>query len=134
MVQVPLSSPPATPNVTLWTEAGLRAFRGTSLSGQQQLSSLLLVDGFVQQHIRLSLQLGLLPAAAPRDTSAEREDYPSNIMSLADPAQIPLLLKAGREALVDDGDDFFGTELDFGLRTILDGIEQLVGREDRQEP
>lgn len=132
MVQVPLSNPPATPNVTLWTETGLRAFTGTNLSGQQQLSSLLLVDGFVQQHVRLSLQLGLLPAPGARDSPAAREDFPANIMRLADPAQIPLLTRAGREALVDDGDDFFATELDFGLRTILDGIAQLITRVEGQ--
>lgn len=130
IVQVPLTTPPATPNVTLWTETGLRAFTGTRLSGQRQLSSLLLVDGFVQQHVRLSLQLGLLPTAQG-ETPASTEDYPRNVMALAAPTQIPLLLMAGQDALADQDDDFFASELDFGLRTILDGIEQLIGREER---
>jgi AcrR family transcriptional regulator len=126
-VLVPLTSPPATPNTTLWTECGLQSFTGTSLTGQQQLSSLLLVDGFVQQHVRLSLQLGFLSAGGDlvRDPG---DNYPENIITLADLSRIPLLLKAAQDALMDDEDDFFATELDFGLATILDGIEVLVRR------
>jgi AcrR family transcriptional regulator len=130
-VLVPLTSPPATPNTTLWTECGLQSFTGTTLTGQQQLSSLLLVDGFVQQHVRLSLQLGFLSAGGSpvRDPG---DNYPENIVALADPTRIPLLLKAAQDAIGgEDEDDFFATELDFGLATILDGIDVLVGRAGR---
>lgn len=124
-VQVPLAAPPATPNLTAWTECGLQSFVGTGLSGQQQLSSLLLVDGLVHQHVRLSLQLGFLSSGGEpvRDPG---DGYPENVIQLADPTQIPLLLEAGREALGDDQDDFFESELTFGLHTVLDGIERLV--------
>lgn len=127
IVLVPLTAPPATPNATLWTECGLRTLVGTPLSGQEQLSSLLLIDGFVQQHVRLSLQLGfLLPGGAA--VADAGDSYPENVMMLADPTRIPLLLKAGQDAAAHGGEDFFAAELDFGLRTILDGIEALIAR------
>ena len=77
--------------------------------------------------MRLSLQLGFLSAGGDlvRDPG---DNYPENIITLADLSRIPLLLKAAQDALMDDEDDFFATELDFGLATILDGIEVLVRR------
>ena len=50
-VTVPLKEPPATPNTAGWTECGLQAFQPTNLTAQQRFSSLLLIDGFVQQHV-----------------------------------------------------------------------------------
>ena len=124
-VTVPLKEPPATPNTAGWTECGLQAFQHTGLTAQQRFSSLLLIDGFVQQHIRQSLQLGFLSAGG--DTQDGADSYPENLYSLADPARFPLLLAGASEAMgPDEDDDFFATELEFGLRTILDGVERLV--------
>jgi AcrR family transcriptional regulator len=125
-VLVPLTEPPATPNSTAWTECGLQAFAGTNLTAQQQLSSMLLVDGYVQHHIRQSLTLGFISATGQPQDGAD--DYPQNLARLVDPAKFPRIVAAAREAMSDDDEDFFETELDFGLRTILDGIAQLVAR------
>ena len=125
-VLVPLTEPPATPNATAWTECGLQAFAGTTLTAQQQLSSMLLVDGYVQHHIRQSLQLGFISETGQPQDGAD--DYPQNLARLVDPARFPRIVAAAREAMSDDDEDFFETELDFGLRTILDGIAQLVDR------
>jgi AcrR family transcriptional regulator len=126
-VTVPLKEPPATPNTAGWTECGLQAFQHTNLTAQQRFSSLLLVDGFVQQHIRQSLQLGFLSDGG--DTQEAADSYPENLYSLADRARFPLLLAGASEAMApDEDDDFFATELEFGLRTILDGVERLVTR------
>lgn len=129
-VTVPLREPPATPNTALWTECGLQAFQPTSLTAQERFSSLLLLDGFVQQHIRQSLQLGFLTSggASLRGT----DNYPENLYSLADPTRFPLLLAGAGEAMApDDAEDFFESELDFGVRTILDGVERLVAGADK---
>ena len=126
-VMVPLKEPPAAPNTALWTECGLRAFQPTKLPAQQRFSSLLLLDGFVQQHIRQSLQLGFLSAGGSSQRGTD--GYPENLFSLADPARYPLLLAGASEAMApEDDDDFFETELTFGLHTILDGIAAQVER------
>ncbi|MDU0314145.1 TetR/AcrR family transcriptional regulator [Phycicoccus sp. M110.8] len=125
-VLVPLAEPPATPNTALWTECGLQAFTPTTLSSQQRFSSLLLLDGFVQQHIRQSLQLGFLSAGGEARTGGD--SYPQNLQALADPARFPHLLSGAAEAMdPSEPEDFFASELDFGLRTILDGIAAQVG-------
>jgi AcrR family transcriptional regulator len=125
-VLIPLTEPPATPNATAWTECGLQAFSGTKLSAQQQLSSMLLVDGYVQHHIRQSLQLGFISETGESQDGGD--DYPQNLAQLVDPVRFPRIVAAAQEAMMDDDEDFFETELDFGLRTILDGVAQLVAR------
>ena len=98
-VLIPLTEPPATPNATAWTECGLQAFAGTKLTAQQQLSSMLLVDGYVQHHIRQSLQLGFISETGqPQDGG---DDYPQNLAQLVDPAPLPA--DRGRCAGGDDG-------------------------------
>lgn len=131
IVQVPMSSPPTTPNVLGWTDLGVASLSGTRLDGQQRLSCLLLVDGFVRQHVRLSLQLGLAPAplsaSAPRPSGASGgEVYALRIAQVVQPARLPHLAEAS-SALEDDG-DFYTEELEFGLGVLLDGIAALVDR------
>jgi AcrR family transcriptional regulator len=132
IVEVPMSSPATTPNVLGWTDAGVAALSGTELDGQQRLSALLLVDGFVRQHTRLSLQLGLAPTRQP--PAAPGADagppggavYAQRVSRLVDPQRLPHLAAAS-PALEDDG-DFYSEELEFGLSVVLDGIAALVDR------
>ena len=134
IVEVPMSTPATTPNVLGWTDRGVAALSGTGLDGQQRLSCLLLVDGFVRQHVRLSLQLGLAPASgpAPRQVSDGGADIPGGavyadrVARLADPQRLPHLAAAST-ALEGDG-DFYTEELEFGLAVLLDGIAVLIDR------
>ena len=132
IVEVPLSTPPATPNVLGWTDLGVAALSGTGLDGQQRLSCLLLVDGFVRQHVRLSLQIGLAPGASAADGADATPGgavYASRVAQLVDPQRLPHLAEAS-SALGDDG-DFYREELEFGLGVLLDGIGTLVDRAGR---
>jgi AcrR family transcriptional regulator len=123
IVEVPMSTPATTPNVLGWTDRGVAALAGTGLDGQQRLSSLLLVDGFVRQHTRLSLQLGLAPiGGAGGPTGGDL--YAARVTQLVDPARLPHLAAAS-SALAGDG-DFYAEELEFGLGVLLDGIAVLV--------
>jgi AcrR family transcriptional regulator len=132
IVDVPISTPPTTPNVLGWTDRGVSALEGTGLDGQQRLSSLLLVDGFVRQHTRLSLQIGLAPrpqAAVGGDGAPGGAVYANRVARLVDPQRLPHLAEAS-SALEDDG-DFYGEELEFGLGVVLDGIAVLIDRAGR---
>jgi hypothetical protein len=129
---VPISTPPTTPNVLGWTDRGVAALEGTGLDGQQRLSSLLLVDGFVRQHTRLSLQIGLAPrspAAVGGEGAPGGAVYADRVARLVDPQRLPHLAEAS-SALEDDG-DFYGEELEFGLGVVLDGIAALIDRAGR---
>lgn len=126
IVEVPMSSPSTTPNVLGWTDLGVAALSGTGLDGQQRLSCLLLVDGFVRQHTRLSLQIGLAPGAGAEDRDPGGAVYAQRVAALVDRERLPHLAEAS-SALEDDG-DFYAEELEFGLGVVLDGIAALVDR------
>lgn len=121
MVQVPITSPPVTPNVLAWTERGLRALSPSPLTEQEKLSSMLVVDGYVRQHVGQSLVMGFLGTGA----TAEPPGWP--VLAVADPDRFPYLLAAS-PAIEGDGGDFFDEELTFGLGLILDGVAALVAR------
>ena len=123
LAAVPLRRPPVGPNVLSWTDAGVRAFEDTRLTGQQKLSALLLVDGFVRQHVRQASQMGLLRVS---DTDA-RVSYEAMVAEFVDD-RLPHLAAAITDPAMLDSDDFFTEELMFGLDVILDGIAALVDR------
>lgn len=146
VVTVPMTSPPMTPQVLSWTDRGLLALSPTRLTEQEKLSSLLVVDGFVRQHVTQSLTLGL---AGPRardgggsgssggsgsggssgsgDAEAAEPSWPAPVVGLIGADRFPYLVAATPQLLDDEG-DFFTEELDFGLRVVLDGIAALVAR------
>jgi hypothetical protein len=108
--------------VLSWTDCGLRAFDDVPLNAQQKLSSLLAVDGYVHNHVRQAMQMGLI-GAPPEQT----ELYGARMTDLVERSRFPFLHEA-MSALRDD-DDFYETELTFGLQLLLDGIAALIERQ-----
>ncbi|MYR05155.1 TetR family transcriptional regulator [Gordonia sp. SID5947] len=121
LVAIPLSRPPVGPNTLSWTDTGLAAFDETGLSGQQKLSALLLVDGFVRQHVRQASQMGMLEASV----TGAGNSYGTMVGEFVD-HRLPHLAEAIADEAPDHDDDFFTTELTFGLTVILDGLAVLV--------
>jgi len=118
--------PPLGPNVLLWEECGLAAFEGIDLPETAKLSAMLLLDGFVRSHVGQSVQLGAVGAGV--DPGQPHEDrYHELIGELVTPQQFPLLTVAAEAAAHDDS-DFYGTELDFGIGVILDGLAVKIER------
>ncbi|MGV9672007.1 MULTISPECIES: TetR/AcrR family transcriptional regulator [unclassified Gordonia (in: high G+C Gram-positive bacteria)] len=127
LTEIPMSRPPVGPNVLSWTEAGIRCFDGTALSGQHKMNALLLVDGFVRQTLRQATQMGLLGSARPESPSAM--SYEEMVVHLIDDTHYPALLGAvGDARLTDDNDDFVTEQLEFGLEVILDGLAHTIER------
>lgn len=125
-VTVAQPSPPLTPNVIGWTEAGLEALTNTPLTYQQRLSVMLAVDGWGQNHVRQSAQMGLV---GPVDPDGPQGAYLQYIGQLIDPAAFPNLAAAGPAALDDDTDDFYREEFERGLQLLLDGTAALIARQ-----
>ena len=120
----PMTTPPLSPNIIGWTEAGARSFEGMALTNQQKMSSLLVVDGYVRSHVAMSVTMGFTATDAP-----PRDPYVTILPRLLDPERFPALLAAS-PAITDehDDEDFFRDEMRFGLDLILDGIESLTHR------
>lgn len=127
MLDVARDTPPLVPNQLAWTEAGLEALAPAALTAQERLSVMLAVDGWGHQHVRQSLQLGLVGVLEPGSEAAE---YSQRIAMLVDPERFPNLVAASLEALDDDGEeeDFYAAEFDRGLGLLLDGVDALVKR------
>jgi AcrR family transcriptional regulator len=121
---VVMAAPPLTPNVLSWTDAGVRAFARLPLTDQQKLSALLVVDGYVRSHVRLSVSLGAVGSVTVPDELGLA--YATTLPRLIDPARFPALTQAAPAMSDDDGGDFYTDELRFGLDLILDGIEALT--------
>jgi AcrR family transcriptional regulator len=125
------AGPPLTPNMLAWMETGLEALEDAPLTNEQKLSSMLAIDGWGLNHVRQSMQMGLMGAADP---DSPQGSYLHLMSELIDPAVFPRLTSAGPEALDDDDDDFFQSEFDKGLRLLLDGIEALIARSAEPAP
>ncbi|MDF8263938.1 TetR/AcrR family transcriptional regulator [Luteipulveratus flavus] len=123
-VDVVLTAPPLTPNALAWTDAGLRALADTRLTTQQRLSGLLALDGYVRNFVRSTRQLGLLPGEG-ETVSDEARRYSVRLAEVVDADRLPALAAAQSGFEDDEGEDFFETELAFGLSVFLDGLEQL---------
>ena len=123
-VELAQSAPPLTPNAMAWMEAGLAALEQTGLPIQQQLSAMLAIDGWGQNHVRQSGQMGLV---GPSDPDGPGARYVQHLSELVDPVHFPHIASAG-PALMDDGEDFFEEEFARGLGMLLDGLEALIAR------
>jgi AcrR family transcriptional regulator len=124
-VQLAQAAPPLTPNALLWTERGLEALADTPLTSQERLSAMLAVDGWGQNHVRQSTQMGFL---GPVDPESPQGNYLGLISQLIDASRFPHLTTAGTDSLGDDDEDFFEEEFERGLGLLLDGIAALIAR------
>lgn len=122
LVTAALTSPPSTPNALAWTDEGLRAFTGTALPMHERLSSLLVIDGYVRAHTRMSLQFGLLGPARPPDGAVP---YAIGVAPALQGERYAALVRA-LPSLADEGGDFYRDELAFGLGVVLDGISARI--------
>jgi AcrR family transcriptional regulator len=122
-LQVPISGPAVTPNLTAWLDDGLQSLAATGLPEAQKLSVMLLLSGYVRNEATLAATLGaaqggeIMPA------------WGRLLARLTDPEDFPALHKAlGSEAFAhdDEPDD----EFVFGLDRVLDGIASLVSGKD----
>lgn len=116
LIDAPVGGTPETPNRALWLETVLQVLRPSEMSMQRRLDAALLVDGHARNTAHLRREVGKLRANPEPISNAwlgrflEPEVYPELVSVLA-----------GGE-LEDDSEP----SLDFGLDTIVAGIEALV--------
>jgi AcrR family transcriptional regulator len=119
-LQVPITAPPLGPNNVRWLENALAAMSRTRLTGQEKLSCVLIVSGYVRSDEQLAqgMRAGAY-ADAPPDLYARR------LARLVDAETFPELsaVLASGELADEEGVD---AEFEFGLARVLDGIGVLV--------
>jgi AcrR family transcriptional regulator len=128
IVRVPISAPPLTPNQIVWLEDGLRVLGGTSLSGQEKMSVILMLSGFVRSWGTLTADM-MAAALAAGNTDAMVK-YGTLLAKLIEPERFPEVHKVVVAGVLDDDNDEGDDEFVFGLNRMLDGVEALMrGRE-----
>jgi AcrR family transcriptional regulator len=133
IVHIPVTEPPLAPNQVRWMERGVSAFAGTSLTEQQKLSSLLLIDVYVRGQVLLSTQMSDALASGTLSQQDADVRYVRRLEQLIDADSFPGIYAALVSGSLTDGGDFAADEFAFGLHTVLDGIAaQLNGRRSRR--
>jgi hypothetical protein len=128
MLQVPITGPPIAPNTVAWMDAGLEALAHTGLPGADQAGVILLVAGFVRNEVGLQRDLAthedqqLAPHPGPQPT------YGDLLRLVVEPDRFPSLHAVLQTDAFDDSSEYGDVEFEFGLTTLLDGIEVLVDR------
>jgi AcrR family transcriptional regulator len=122
LLQVPMSAPPAGPSQLLWLEAGLQNLAAVDLHEGFKLQIIQLLHGYARGEAQLSADLSQVDAEAERNA-----DYGTILRVVVDPVTHPALSRLMASGIFD-GPTAYDEDVDFGfgLRTILDGIEQLV--------
>jgi hypothetical protein len=112
-----------------WFEDALRAMRDTGLREAEKASIVMMLSGYVTNHVTVMTQVeqGFLAGDAP---DAAMRGYADALRRLADRDRFPAL-HAVLDAGVFDRADPPDEEFAFGLERILDGIEALVTRRSR---
>jgi AcrR family transcriptional regulator len=124
ILQVPIFEPPLSPNQLVWMEYGLRAFEDTALTPPERVSSMLLVNIYVRGAVQITADMQTRPAEVARE--ADRL-YAKRLELLADPDRFPAINVGlvGPDSQQDHGEP---SEFDFGLDTVLDGIQSRIDR------
>jgi AcrR family transcriptional regulator len=122
-LQVPISGPAVTPNLTAWLEDGLQSLAPTGLPEAQKLSVMLLLSGYVRNEATLAASIGAVPGGEIMPA------WGRLLARLTDPEDFPALHAAlGSEAFAQDDEP--DDEFVFGLERVLDGIASLVSGQD----
>jgi AcrR family transcriptional regulator len=124
VLSVSLPDPPALPYQIQWTERGLEALQPARLPETAKLSALLLVNVYVRGQTQLAT--GLARPAQGGQGVRPGEDpgsqYARMLLRLADPERFPHLVAAMTQQAAAPPADFADDAFEFGLGTILDGI------------
>src|SRR5262249_39589399 len=134
VLDVLITGNPMTPNQLLWLDRILQAFAETHLTNEEQLTTALLVDGYVRNWVQFSR--GLVQPEGPRVGFPESA---ARLVDLGDaeryPALAPMIAQGVFADQIEDDqvEPGFVEIFEFGLERVLDGIEVLVARREADQ-
>lgn len=124
VVRVPISGPPITPNNVAWFEAGLQTLAGTELEEGEKVGTVLLTSSYVRSEAMLAADLEAAEANA--DLLRILTSYGSLLRELTDAERHPAVRRTLDAGVFDAMDEPPDADFQFGLQTILDGLQTLM--------
>ncbi len=127
VVRIPLGGPPIMPNQVVWLERALSSLEGTGLTEAEKLSAVLLVNGFIRNEAALATDLRSAARAKRSPLASAMSSYGEVLSRLVDAERFPAISRAIASGVFDQpGAGDTGTDFEFGLERILDGVAILV--------
>jgi hypothetical protein len=126
-LDIPITGPPALPNQLAWLDWGLAALDRTGLDIGERLSVMLVVSGYVRSTATLTRDIGAGHEKAGSTPAHVQAEYQALLESLVTEERFPSLHAAIHGGLFTDGDPD-DLEFEFGLTTILDGVDARIRR------
>jgi AcrR family transcriptional regulator len=121
LVDIPVRGAPVTPNLLSWLESLLTVLADTGLPASDQLSCATLLDGYARSIAALANDVTTNGAAPVQSPEVVGFLYP--LLAGRGYPRVAEMLAGG--VYVDQPG---GPDIEFGLTTILDGIEQLIAQ------
>jgi len=128
---IPIFGIPVTPNNLRIVDWALRPLRDMPLNDYEKMSMVLLLSGYARTCGMLQRDID----SAVRAGSSEKEfgglNYSAALRALVKPEQYPHLhpiIASGAYTDEREGENTVGSDVEFGLARILDGIEQYLQR------
>jgi AcrR family transcriptional regulator len=119
-LRVPITAPPLGPNNVRWLENALASLAATPLTGQEKISSVLLISGFIR-----SEELLLHDVAAARRPGEPADAYARLLATLIDDRDFPHVSAVLATGAMGD-EEGIDAEFEFGIERVLDGIGALI--------
>jgi AcrR family transcriptional regulator len=128
ITQMPMAAPPLAPNSLAFVERGLQALDGSGLADGDKLRAIGLLSSYTLSEARMAND-----AAAPGEAVAAPPpgwSYEALLRELADEPTYPRLHRLAWTADIGDSPSGWDerAEFLFGVDTILDGVQALIGR------
>jgi hypothetical protein len=109
-------------------DAGLRALSDTDLDGVEKAGVILLVAGFVRNEVALQRDLATHEDQQLDAGPGAQPTYGDILRLVVRPDRFPALHEVLQTDAFDDSSAYGDVEFEFGLTTLLDGIDVLVER------
>lgn len=137
VAEISVSGPPLLPNQLDWMDWALTIMQPTPLAPAEQLSTLLLLSGYIRNEVRLQSDLQRGSVAGKQGADDDGLQYERDLRTVVPPDRMPALhalLEAGLFSMApaagnDKLEEWFFFE--FGLERILDGLEHHMASRPR---
>jgi len=123
ILQLVAGRPPLEPGQLAWLDAGLRTLHATRLDPGRRLSVILLVVNYLRGEAQVATGLVQSHQRTKRERREMQAWYGRMLARLIDAKRFPALAELSAAGVFGPGDGGEGTDFDFGLARILDGIE-----------